>query len=48
MRFETAVIFVLVVGGCASVKPGSALAQDPCAQPQVAQLAAQARALVQQ
>ena len=48
MRFETAVIFVLVVGGCASVKPGSALAQDPCAQPQVAQLAAQARSLVQQ
>ena len=48
MRVETAVIFVFVVAGCASVRPGTALAQDPCAQPQVAQQAAQARSLVQQ
>ena len=48
MRVETAVILVVVVAGCASVRPGSALAQDPCAQPQVAQLASQARSLVQQ
>ncbi len=48
MRLETAVILVFVVAGCASVRPGSALAQDPCAQPQVAQQASQARSLVQQ
>jgi len=48
MRLETAIIFGVVVAGCASVKPGSAMAQDPCAQPQVAQLATQARSLVQQ
>ena len=42
MRFETAVILGLVMSA------PWALAQDPCAQPQVAQLAAQARSLVQQ
>lgn len=42
MRLETAVMLGLVVGA------PLALAQDPCAQPQVAQLAAQARSLVQQ
>ncbi|HET7293804.1 MAG TPA: tetratricopeptide repeat protein [Vicinamibacteria bacterium] len=47
MRLETAVVLACALG-CASARPGSALAQDPCAQPQVAQLASQARSLVQQ
>ncbi len=47
MRLETAVMLVFAVG-CASARPGTALAQDPCAQPQVAQAASEARSLVQQ
>jgi tetratricopeptide (TPR) repeat protein len=42
MRLEAAVVLGLVAGA------PLALAQDPCAQPQVAQLASQARSLVQQ